>query len=60
MENKDFVKLIEATGFGGVARELGLVDADGSLPAGYVQAAPPPKASRARAAPPSASTAARS
>ena len=53
MENKDFVKLIEATGFGGVARELGLVDADGSLPAGYVQAAPPPKASRARAAPPS-------
>ena len=49
MENKDFVKLIEATGFGGVARELGLVDANNLLPAAYVQPPPTPKAPKAKA-----------
>ena len=48
MENKDFVKLIEATGFGNVARELGLVDANDLLPAAYVQP-PTPKAPKAKA-----------
>mmetsp|Transcript_16802 Transcript_16802/g.44076 ORF Transcript_16802/g.44076 Transcript_16802/m.44076 type:complete len:374 (+) Transcript_16802:189-1310(+) len=49
MENKDFVKLIEATGFGSVARELGLVDADNLLPAAYVQPPPTPKAPKVKA-----------
>ena len=48
MENKDFVKLIEATGFGSVARELGLVDADNLLPAAYVQPPPTPKAPKVK------------
>ena len=51
MENKDFVKLIEATGFGNVARELGLVDANDLLPAAYVQPPPTPKAPKAAKAP---------